>query len=92
MASGVVRFTCILIVSLALLNARGYTTKEIQDDTKYQKDVYGSDFFPKLYTVQAQVFEQSLLGPWIRQNLGMLLIKPTVPEKKQFKQKEVALP
>lgn len=92
MVAGMVRFTCMLIVALALLNSRAYNTKEIQLENKYQKDVYGSDFFPTLYTVQAQVFEKSMMGPWIRQNLSPLLIKPTAPEQKQLKRKELALP
>ncbi len=92
MLAGMVRFTCMLIVALALLNARSYNAKEVQTETKYQKDVYGSDFFPTLYTVQAQVFEKSMMGPWIRQNLSPLLIKPTTPEKKQLKRKEIAYP
>jgi len=92
MMAGMVRFSCMLIACLALLNARSYTAGEIQSDIAVQNDLYGSTFFPKLYTVQAQVFDRSLTGPWIRQNLGMLLIAPTAPEHKQIKQKEFAVP
>ncbi len=92
MLAGMVRFSCMLIACLALLNARSYTASEIQSDIAVQNDLYGSTFFPKLYTVQAQVFDRSLTGPWIRQNLGMLLITPTAPEHKQIKQKEFAVP
>lgn len=92
MLAGMVRFSCMLIACLALLNARSYTAGEIQSDIAVQNDLYGSTFFPKLYTVQAQVFDRSLTGPWIRQNLGMLLITPTAPEHKQIKQKEFAVP
>ena len=93
MIAGMVRFCCLLIVGLALLNARAYTTAEIHADVKYQNDVYGSTFFPKLYTVQAQVFDNSLTGPWIKTNLSFFLIKPTEPEKKEIrKQKEAPLP
>jgi hypothetical protein len=38
--------------------------------------------------VQAVVFEKSASGPWIRDNLGFLLIKPTEPENKDLHQKE----
>jgi len=92
MLGGMVRFACILITVLALLNARSYTQAEVKAELNYQNDVYGSNFFPTLYTVQAQVFEQSLIGPLIRQNLSMMLIKPTSPEKKQLKRKEIAYP
>jgi uncharacterized membrane protein required for colicin V production len=88
MFAGMIRFTCMLIVALALLGARAYNPAEIRDDVKYQNDVYGSNFFPKLYTVQAQVFDSSLSGPWIKTNLTFLLIKPTAPEKKELKRKD----
>ncbi len=91
MMAGMARFACILIVGLALLNARNFSQAEIKADVKYQNDVYGSTYFPKLYSVQSQVFEHSLTGPWIKNNLGFLLIKSTVPEKKELKRKEVEL-
>jgi uncharacterized membrane protein required for colicin V production len=92
MMAGMIRFVCILVVALALLGARAYNSAEIRADIKYQNDVYGSNFFPKLYTVQSQVFENSLCGPWIKNNLAFLLIKPTAPEKKELKKKETPLP
>ncbi len=94
MMAGMIRFCCMLIAALALLNARAYNSAEIRADIKYQNDLYGSDFFPKFYSLQTQVFESSLAGPWIKQNLSFLLIKPTAPDKdkKNFKQKESQLP
>jgi hypothetical protein len=92
MLGGMVRFSCILIAAIALLNARYYNPVEIKADQKYQNDVYGSNFFPTLYEIQSQVFERSLTGPWIRNQLGFLLIKPTAPEVKEFKQKEFSMP
>jgi hypothetical protein len=92
MLAGMVRFSCILITVLALLNARAYTSAEIRADRKTQDDLYGSDFFPKLYSLQAQVFDNSLAGPWIKQNLAFLLIKPTEPEAKEMRKKEIPLP
>ncbi len=55
-------------------------------------DIYGSDFFPGLHSLQTTVFDRSLTGPWIKENLGFLLIKPTQPEDKQFHQKEAVFP
>lgn len=88
MMAGIVRFSCMLIMALALLNARNYTKSEIRADIKYQNDVYGSTFFPKLYDIQAQVFKHSLTGPWINDNLGFLLIKPTYDNKKDLRPKD----
>jgi uncharacterized membrane protein required for colicin V production len=92
MASGMVRFACIMLIGLAVLNARYFSSDEVQAMHRYQNDVYGSDFFPGLHSIQATVFERSVSGPWIRNNLGLLLIKPTVPSGKALHQQEYALP
>jgi len=92
MVSGLFRFTCILVCALAMLNARYYSQNEIKAIARYQNDVYGSDFFPGLYSAQETVFQKSFSGSWIRRNLEFLLIKPTAPEEKRLRQKEFALP
>jgi uncharacterized membrane protein required for colicin V production len=92
MASGLVRFSCMLLAALALLNARYFSPTEVRAMEKFQDDVYGSDYFPTLHSLQATVFDKSLTGPWIKQNLGFLLIKPTEPENKQLHQKEAVIP
>jgi uncharacterized membrane protein required for colicin V production len=85
MIAGLVRYVCILIFALALLNARQYSEKEVTEDLKFQNDVYGSNFFPKLYTVQEDVFKKSFAGPHIHEALGFLLIKGTAPEAKEIR-------
>jgi uncharacterized membrane protein required for colicin V production len=90
MIAGLVRYTCILVFGLSLLNARLYSQKEISDDLKFQNDVYGSDFFPKMYSVQEDVFKKSFVGPHIHDELGFLLIKGTAPEVKEIrKEREI---
>jgi uncharacterized membrane protein required for colicin V production len=92
MVAGLTRCSCILLAMMALLNARYFTPKEIKDMEKFQDDVYGSNYFPTLHSIQAVVFEKSLAGPWIKDKLSFLLIKPTQPENKQLRQKEFELP
>jgi uncharacterized membrane protein required for colicin V production len=92
MAAGIGRFACILIFFLALLNARHFTVAEIRAKDKYNKDMYGSDFFPDLHDIQSSVFVKSFVGPKIHDHLALLLIKPTDPEDRQIKRKEVELP
>ncbi|MGA2800979.1 MAG: CvpA family protein [Verrucomicrobiota bacterium] len=75
--AGMVRFACILLFALSFLNARHFTPEEIKAHNDYEQQWYGSDFFPGLFTVQDQVFKQSLTGPYIEEYLGGLLIKPT---------------
>lgn len=79
MPAGMLRFACITLVLLALLNARYYTTAEVKAMTKYQNDNYGSNFFPTLSSVQDDVFMKSFLGKQIKQHMSFLLIKPTAP-------------
>jgi hypothetical protein len=88
MVSGFIRFTCILLTFLAILNARYYTPTEVRAMERFQNDMYGSNFFPTWQTLQSTVFEKSLTGPFIKNNLSFLLIKPTAPESKDLHQKE----
>ena len=92
MPSGMLRFACILVAGLALLNARLYRAEEIKSMTKFQDDNYGSQFFPTLQTVQEQVFAKSLIGPQIKTYLAFLLIKPTFPEGKPLERPTVNFP
>jgi uncharacterized membrane protein required for colicin V production len=81
MASGAVRASCMLLVALALLNARTFTPAEVNAIAAYQDAAYGSQVFPTLHSTQVAVFERSLTGPWIKQNLGFLLINAGQPQQ-----------
>lgn len=74
---GMLRFACIIMVLLALLNARYYPTAEVKASQKYDQDNYGSSFFPHLYSIQDDVFKNSFVGSQVHQHLDFLLIKPT---------------
>jgi uncharacterized membrane protein required for colicin V production len=92
MVAGLVRYACIMIFALAFLNAPLYTKEQIDADLSFQNDVYGSDFFPKLYTVQPAVFQKSSVGSQIHNELGFLLIKSTPQEVKELrKEREVGV-
>ena len=92
MGSGLVRAICMLLTALALLNARFFSVAEVKAMEAFQNDVYGSNFFPGLHSLQSTVFERSLTGPWIKENLGFFLIKSTAPDNTPFKQKEFEIP
>ena len=92
MGSGLLRFTCMLIVGLALLNARYFSPQEVRAMENYQNDMYGSNFFPGLHSAQSVVFEKSFTGPLIKDYLGFALIKSTKPENKDFHQKDANVP
>lgn len=85
MVAGLVRFSCMLLVALAFLNARAHTDAEIKAYERYEKEVYGNSFFPTTYRVQSEVFEHSWSGRLIHRNLSFLFIKPTLPESKEIR-------
>jgi hypothetical protein len=77
MGSGMIRFACILLMSLSLLNAREFTPADLKAMDQYQQEAFGTHIFPGLYSLQSHVFEKSLLGPFIKEDLSFLLITPT---------------
>lgn len=84
MASGMIRYACIVIFFLALLNARHYTSAEIAATKAYNMrwyggGIYSGDYVPDIHNVQQSVFKDSFTGPYIHDYLGMLLIQ-TTPE------------
>jgi len=82
MCAGAVRYACIILVGMALLNARYYPPAEVSAHIKYQMDNYGSVYFPTVCAVQHEVFDGSFTGRLTKNYLGMLLIRPTTPEEK----------
>ncbi|HTB83773.1 MAG TPA: CvpA family protein [Candidatus Sulfotelmatobacter sp.] len=84
MIAGMIRYSCIIIFFLALLNAPVYSSAEIQADQNYRNRWYGGglkdysgDFIPTIPEVQTSVFKKSLVGPFIHDGLGCLLIGDT---------------
>jgi len=90
--SGMVRFACILIFALSLLNARYYTQDEIAARSRYVQKNYDNDFFPALFQVQDQVFKNSLSGPVIQEQLSFMMIRPEKAVAKPLKRRELDLP
>lgn len=87
MLSGLVRYLCIVLVALALLNARFYSAADIANANAYNQRWYGGglkgysgDYFPTLQTVQESVFKKSLIGPFIKEYVGVLLMIKSVPD------------
>jgi uncharacterized membrane protein required for colicin V production len=86
MLSGMIRFACMLLAVLALLNAPFYTAADIIKHDAYVKrwyggGIYSGNFFPSLQTVQEQVFTKSFTGPYIKDYLAPLLIETVPPPK-----------
>lgn len=92
MIAGLIRFTCGLMVVLALLNARLYTPDEVRAMQRYQMENYGSSFFPTLQSVQESVFVRSFSGRLIKEHAAQLLIRPTQPGGGEIKRPKADLP
>ena len=86
MPAGALRYACVLVFALALLNAPVYTLADIMAQKASDQKNFGGgnsdfqgNFFPHLFQVQAAVFKDSIIGPRIKDNLGMLLINTGQP-------------
>jgi hypothetical protein len=84
MLSGMIRFACMLLAVLALLNAPFYTAADVKKHDAYVKrwfggGLYSGDYFPSMNTIQEQVFIKSFTGPYIKDYLGPLLIETAPP-------------
>jgi uncharacterized membrane protein required for colicin V production len=91
--AGMLRFACVLVAALALLNARAYSNQEVNKSMAYQKDMYGSaSLFPQLYEVQAAIFRESVSGSALHEYAGFLLINGTAPEHKEIERRKADLP
>jgi uncharacterized membrane protein required for colicin V production len=84
MLSGLVRYACMLMFVLALLNAPVYSAAQVAQQAAYDQKNFGGglfagNYFPHLSQIQASVFEQSFIGPRIKNYAGRLLINTGQP-------------
>ena len=87
--SGIIRYLCIMIFLLALLNAPFYSSAERVADKVFKNRWFGGglknfsgDFFPSVYDIQDDVFKKSFTGSAIRSLLEPILIPNAAPAKK----------
>lgn len=81
MISGIVRYACIVLFFLALINAPFYSQNEIAENQAYNNRWYGGgmkefkgDFIPSMDEFQFSIFNASLLGPFIHEWFSAVLI------------------
>jgi hypothetical protein len=89
MIAGLIRFSCIVLFFLALLNTPVYTPAELAAQKAYNARWFGGgqagfsgNFFPTLSEVQADVFTGSLSGRIIRNDLGIVLLRTSALSNK----------
>jgi hypothetical protein len=84
MMAGVVRFGCILLVGMALMNSRVETAAELAKTEQFQKDNFSDIRFPTYGEFQQDVLFKSFSGKWVQKNLQPVLIasiSATAPPK-----------
>src|SRR6185436_13994793 len=86
--SGGIRYVCLVIMFLALMNAHAINQKELDAQLKKDKDLYGSNFFPSFGEIQQAVMDKSTTGKFAREHLAQWLIKPTSAESKPLQKRE----
>jgi uncharacterized membrane protein required for colicin V production len=77
MGAGALRFACMILFALALMNARFISDAQLKADAKMQKDNFGDISFPTFGSVQQDVFKNSLCGQLVKEHLSNQLIVPT---------------
>ncbi|MDB6021026.1 MAG: Colicin production protein [Pedosphaera sp.] len=92
MVAGAIRYACMLIAALAILNAPYYSAQDIASARAYQDKEFGSNYFPELSGVQQTIFNESLIGNLIKQRAGILLIASTKTETVAIKRRKDDLP
>ena len=82
MTSGVIRYACVIILIMAVMNARQFSREEIEANRKMQNENFGTISFPTHSSLQQDLLEKSFVGSAVKSHLSLLLIKPTRPEQK----------
>jgi len=86
MVAGILRYACITLFIISIVNARAYTQQEIAEKEKSQVKDLGSSFFPSLPAVQDSVVAKSFTGQMVRSHLAQILLKPVSPNDPAKKQ------
>ncbi len=79
MIAGLVRYACIVMFALALINAPFYSSDEIKAKAAYNKQWYGGGIYDGNYigdvpSFQNSIFRNSIIGPLIKNYLSVMLI------------------
>ncbi|HEY1170911.1 MAG TPA: CvpA family protein [Verrucomicrobiae bacterium] len=77
--AGGLRFFCMVIMLVAIMNAKFITKAMVQAQIKAQEAEYGSSFFPTYAKIQSDVLFDSTSGQFFRERLEEQLIKPVDP-------------
>jgi uncharacterized membrane protein required for colicin V production len=74
MSAGMLRYACMTLVFMALLNAKYISEAELKRVAKVQQDNFGNISFPTLGSLQQDVFKKSFVGSLTKAHLADQLI------------------
>jgi hypothetical protein len=80
MVGGLVRYACYVLVFLAVIHAPYYSIEELENDSRRQREYFGSISFPTFGIIQFRITRDSLTGTIVRENLEWVLIKQVPPK------------
>jgi len=78
MLAGMIRFACVLLMLMAVLNARLVTDRERAETARMQRKNFEDISFPTYGSVQYSVLNESFTGKQVKEHLEFLLIRSTV--------------
>lgn len=82
MLAGCARQACVVVVLLALVNARLYTPEELRQAAAYQQREFGSVLLPTLGELRQHIVAHSYTGRLATRHLSAVLIRPTSPKER----------
>jgi uncharacterized membrane protein required for colicin V production len=77
MLAGMIRFACVILMIMALVNARQVTAQERAEMARYQSTNFEGISFPTFGSLQQSILFESFTGQQVREHLDFLLIKST---------------
>lgn len=88
MLAGLIRFSCVILVFMAVLNARIISEQERAATAKMQSKNFEGISFPTFGSFQQSVLYQSFVGKQIKEHMNFVLIESTAPTKVALKRAE----
>ncbi len=82
MMAGCVRFGCMLLAGIALMNSKVATAADLEKTAKFQADWFSDIRFPTYGEFQQDVLVKSCTGSFVESNLKPILIATASPDVK----------
>jgi len=82
MTAGAIRFMCMLLAVMAILNAPQTSKDELDRKLRVQREDLGSVYFPPFAQIQQTIFFGSFTGRAVKDYLSLALIQPDPKAKR----------